>query len=64
MSLLSLGTISAYDSTQLNTCVWLSGEDPACADRYSLAQTNTEDHSYYLGHHLSCEESTINNKIE
>ena len=48
------------DSTgKLTVCSATNGEDPACADRYSLAQTNTEDHSYYLGHSMSCEESTI-----
>ncbi len=43
---------------KLTICSATNGEDPACADRYSLAQTNTEDHSYYLGHRMSCEEST------
>lgn len=33
-------------------------EDPACGDQFSLIQTNTADHSYYLGHHLDCGEST------
>jgi len=47
------------DSTgKLTVCSATNGEDPTCADRYSLAQTNTEDHLYYLGHRMSCEEST------
>ena len=48
------------DSTgKLTLCSATNGEDPACADRYSLVQTNTDDHLYYLGHRLSCEESTV-----
>jgi len=43
----------------LKECSEVNGEDPKCADQYSLAQTNTDDHSYYLGHHVSCEDSTI-----
>ena len=27
--------------------------------QYKLTETNTGDHSYYLGHHLSCKDSTI-----
>jgi predicted lipase len=33
-------------------------EDPNCSDQFSLSQTNTNDHSYYLGHYLNCENST------
>jgi hypothetical protein len=43
---------------KLTLCSSTNGEDPKCADQYGLAQTNTEDHSYYLGHRVSCEEST------
>jgi hypothetical protein len=47
------------DSTgNLNVCSATNCEDPKCADQFSLVQTNGNDHSYYLGHHLSCEEST------
>lgn len=45
----------------LNTCSEVDCEDPKCADQYKLTQTNTEDHSYYLGHPLTCENSTTNN---
>jgi len=34
-------------------------EDPTCGDQYRIVETNTIDHSYYLGHHLDCKESTI-----
>lgn len=34
-------------------------EDPKCADQYTLIKTSTDDHLYYLGHRVSCEESTI-----
>lgn len=48
------------DSTgKLNTCSETDCEDPKCANQFSLTQTNGDDHSYYLGHHLSCEESTV-----
>jgi len=48
------------DSTgKLNVCSATNCEDPKCAYQFSLVQTNGDDHSYYLGHHLSCEESTI-----
>ena len=33
-------------------------EDLTCGNQYTLSQTNTADHSYYLGHYLSCENST------
>ena len=29
-------------------------EDPSCADQYSLAQTNIDDHLTYLGMSVSC----------
>jgi Lipase (class 3) len=48
------------DSTgKLNVCSATNCEDPKCADQYTLIHTSTEDHSYYLGHHLSCEDSTV-----
>jgi hypothetical protein len=48
------------DSTgKLKVCSETNCEDPTCADQYKLVQTNTEDHSYYLGHRLSCEDSTV-----
>jgi len=44
---------------KLKVCSATNGEDPTCADQYSLTQTNTDDHSYYLGHHMSCEDSIV-----
>ena len=38
----------------LTLCSATEGEDPECAEQYSIAQTNGTDHSYYLGHHMSC----------
>lgn len=43
---------------KLKECSSAECEDPLCADQYRLAQTNTEDHSYYLGHFLDCANST------
>jgi hypothetical protein len=43
----------------LNVCSDTNCEDPKCADQFNLYQTNGDDHSYYLGHHLTCEDSTV-----
>jgi predicted lipase len=43
----------------LTECSEADCEDPKCADQYSLIKTSTDDHLYYLGHRVSCEESTI-----
>lgn len=43
----------------LNVCSEVDCEDPKCADQYKLTETNGDDHGYYLGHRVSCEESTI-----
>jgi len=42
----------------IKECSSAECEDPHCADQYRLSQTNTEDHSYYLGHFLDCSNST------
>ena len=48
------------DSTgNVTVCSANNCEDTKCADQFSLIQTNGDDHSYYLGHHLSCEDSTV-----
>jgi hypothetical protein len=48
------------DSTgNLKVCSASNCEDPMCADQFSLYQTNGTDHSYYLGHHLTCQDSTV-----
>ena len=48
------------DSTgNLKVCSAANCEDPTCSDQFSLTQTNADDHSYYLGHRVSCEESIV-----
>jgi len=48
------------DSTgKLTVCSATNCEDPKCADQFSLVQTNSDDHSYYLGHRVDCEQSTV-----
>jgi hypothetical protein len=48
------------DSTgKLRVCSATNCEDPTCADQFSLIQTNVDDHSYYLGHRVACDESTV-----
>jgi len=44
---------------KLTMCSETNCEDPICADQYSLIKTNTDDHLYYLGHRVSCEESIM-----
>jgi len=44
-------------SGKLKECSISNCEDVSCSDQYSLSQTNITDHSYYLGHYLSCNES-------
>lgn len=43
----------------LNLCSAINCEDPKCADQFNLYQTNGDDHLYYLGHRVSCEESIV-----
>ena len=43
----------------LNLCSETDCEDSKCANKYSLTQTNTDDHSYYLGRRIDCENSII-----
>jgi predicted lipase len=43
----------------LNLCSEANCEDPKCSDQYSLSQTNTDDHSYYLDHRVDCTNSVI-----
>lgn len=53
--------IEIFEDTngKLSICSEINCEDPACANQYSLSHTNTNDHLYYLGHRVSCENSTI-----
>jgi hypothetical protein len=41
----------------LKICSESNCEDPKCANQFSLAETNTDDHSFYLGHKVDCESS-------
>lgn len=34
-------------------------EDKKCSDQFKLTQTSTDDHLYYLGHRVSCEDSVV-----
>lgn len=43
----------------LNLCSSTDCEDIKCANQFRLSQTYVDDHYYYLGHRVSCEESTI-----
>lgn len=43
----------------IKVCSEYDCEDPKCSAQYKLRETNGDDHSIYLGHHLSCEASTI-----
>ena len=47
------------ENGKLSECSDSNCEDPKCSSQYSLTQTNSSDHLYYLGHYFSCEESTI-----
>lgn len=47
------------ESGELNLCSEYDCEDPKCANQFKIRETNTDDHSYYLGHRLSCQDSTI-----
>jgi len=44
---------------KLTQCSSSICEDLNCSDQYSLTQTNIDDHLYYLGHRVSCDESTL-----
>ena len=44
---------------KLRLCSDYVGEDPKCADQYSLKETNVDDHLIYLKHNMSCEASTV-----
>ena len=47
------------ESGEIKFCSQTNCEDKTCGDQYSISQTNSNDHSYYLGHKVSCEESTL-----
>ena len=43
----------------LKFCSKTNCEDDTCGNQFTITQTNTDDHLYYLGHRVSCENSTI-----
>lgn len=50
----SCGEIFEDAAGKLTQCSVIDCEDAACADQYALKDTNTADHSIYLGHPLDC----------
>ena len=44
---------------KLKECSEVDCEDAKCADQFSIVQTNSDDHLYYLQHRVSCEESLV-----
>ena len=54
----SCGEIFEDEFGALHTCSQLVCEDPECSAQYPLYKTNISDHSYYLDHKVSCENST------
>jgi hypothetical protein len=54
----SCNEIYENENGDLYNCSTTNCEDPLCSDQFLLKETNTYDHSIYLGHYLSCEEST------
>ena len=45
------------DDGILHLCNRTKCEDIGCSNKYKIAELNTQDHLYYLGHRLSCKES-------
>jgi len=54
----SCNEIYENENGYLYNCSTINCEDPLCSEQFLLKETNTDDHSIYLGHYLSCEEST------
>lgn len=47
------------ETGKLNVCSETNCEDPKCCNQYSLTQVNADDHMYYLGRRIDCQNSTI-----
>lgn len=47
------------ENGNLKECSSVNCEDVQCADQFSLSQTNSDDHLYYLKHRVACEESVM-----
>ena len=56
----SCNEIYENEKGELYNCSSTNCEDPLCSDQFLIKDTNFGDHSVYLGHYLSCEESTTN----
>lgn len=51
----SCGEVFENAGGALKSCVC---NDPTCSNQYNILETNTKDHSLYLGHTLDCSTST------
>lgn len=47
------------DNGDLILCSNKDCEDPSCANQHRYMDETADDHMYYLGHHLSCEDSVV-----
>ena len=47
----------------LHMCSATDCEDGECSGQFSLIQTSGSDHKYYLGHRVSCDESTESSSL-
>jgi hypothetical protein len=54
----SCGEIFENINGLLRECSKIICEDISCADQYKLKETDTDDHSIYLGHYVNCGNST------
>lgn len=55
----SCGEVFENESGELRECSLTDCEDITCADKYSALDVNSDAHSVYLGHFMSCNTSTI-----
>jgi hypothetical protein len=42
---------------KLGICSEIDCEDPKCSNQFKIYETKSEDHSLYLKHNLTCEDS-------
>ena len=47
------------ENGELHLCSEAEGEDPMCSGQYSITETNVDDHDYYLGRRIDCDNSVI-----
>ena len=43
-----------YENRYGNVTACTGHENRTCANRFTLKETNTEDHMWYLGHYMGC----------